>query len=80
MLQKRYLCHTIFHLEALEFHHGVVESEGPAAPAPGQPPPLLGLALPLLVTSGLGAGLSAEAAVTTRVSLCVTLSIEKILT
>ena len=77
MLQKRYLCHTILPLETLEFHYGVVESEGPAAPAPGQPPPLLGLAL--LVTSGLGAGLRAEAAVTTRVSLWVTLSIEKVL-
>ena len=57
-------------LEALEFHHCVVEPEGPAAPAPGHPPPLprllsLRLPLPLLVTPGLRAGLSAEAAVTT---------------
>ena len=64
MLQKRYL---FLSLEALEFHHGIVEPEGPAAPAPGDPPPLprlLSLLL-LLVTPGLGAGLSAEAAVTT---------------
>ena len=64
MLQKRYL---FLSLEALEFNHGVVEPEGPAAPAPGDPPPLPCLLslLPLLVTPGLRAGLSAEAALTT---------------
>ena len=60
------LCRDILTLEALKLHHGVVEPQSSAASAPGHSPPVPGLlSLSLLLTPGLGAGLSPEAAVTT---------------